>query len=252
MKKCTECLIKKEISEFHKDSRLKCGVRSKCKECKTKIYNKKHNINPNAAYVIPATKECNKCHKIKTRDMFVKRDATKSGLYAYCKSCHNKLHIINNRTVSGFITSLFSNHTKRAKKHNYETYFTSFDKLKKWILNQDNFYSLFTEWKDSGFMKDFIPSIDRLDDYKGYSLDNIRLVTWIENKHKADYDRKNGLNNKISDAVIQYDMNMNFIAEYHSIRQAERMTNAFSSNISLCCNNGASHSGGFVWRYRDR
>ena len=33
MKICLKCKIPKQKSEFHTDNRLKCGVKSKCKEC---------------------------------------------------------------------------------------------------------------------------------------------------------------------------------------------------------------------------
>lgn len=39
-KVCSKCGERKKVSEFHKDSRLKCGYRADCKECKIK---QKHN-----------------------------------------------------------------------------------------------------------------------------------------------------------------------------------------------------------------
>ena len=38
--------------------------------------------------------------------------------------------------------------------------------------------------------------VDRLNDYKGYSFDNIQLMTWQENKDKGHRDCLNGINNK--------------------------------------------------------
>ena len=40
------------------------------------------------------------------------------------------------------------------------------------------------------------PSIDRKDDYKPYTFDNIQLTTWQQNKAKGHEDCKNGINNK--------------------------------------------------------
>lgn len=38
MKKCTKCGEEKPLSEFHKQTKIKCGYRSVCKSCRT-IYN---------------------------------------------------------------------------------------------------------------------------------------------------------------------------------------------------------------------
>lgn len=45
MKKCSKCGIEKSTSEFHKDSRLKSGLRACCKECWSK-HSKKYRSKP--------------------------------------------------------------------------------------------------------------------------------------------------------------------------------------------------------------
>jgi hypothetical protein len=49
---------------------------------------------------------------------------------------------------------------------------------------KNNFYELYNNWIDSGYKKSDKPSVDRIDDYKGYSFDNIQLMTWKENNKK--------------------------------------------------------------------
>ena len=49
-------------------------------------------------------------------------------------------------------------------------------------------------------------------------------------------------------AVVQYDINGNYIAEFESIAQAEKQTNGKS--ISECVVGRKKTSGGFVWRYK--
>jgi len=39
-------------------------------------------------------------------------------------------------------------------------------------------------WIENDCIKDLVPSVNRLDDYINYSLDNIELVTWKENNDK--------------------------------------------------------------------
>lgn len=49
--------------------------------------------------------------------------------------------------------------------------------------------------------------------------------------------------------VYQYDKNMNFIAEYPSIKNVERVTGLHSTNISKCCKHKVVLVGGYVWRF---
>lgn len=49
--------------------------------------------------------------------------------------------------------------------------------------------------------------------------------------------------------VIQYDKDMNFIAEYPSINNAAKLNNLSESNISKCCKHKVVAVGGFIWRF---
>lgn len=49
--------------------------------------------------------------------------------------------------------------------------------------------------------------------------------------------------------VIQYDKDMNFIAEYPSIKNAAKLNNLCDSNISKCCKHKVASVGGFIWRF---
>ena len=111
---------------------------------------------------------------------------------------------------------------------------------------------LWNNWIESNYDKMTKPSVDRLDDYKGYSLDNIQLMTWEENKAKGSRDRKNGVNNKKSKAVLQYDLQGNLIKEYYSIMQAERETKISNVSISRVCNGKRKTAGGFKWKYKQQ
>lgn len=51
--------------------------------------------------------------------------------------------------------------------------------------------------------------------------------------------------------VLQYTLDMEFVAEYQSIREAERQTGICNVNISLGCKGKLKSAGGYVWRYKD-
>lgn len=52
--------------------------------------------------------------------------------------------------------------------------------------------------------------------------------------------------------VIQLGSDGKFIAEYQSIREAERCTEVCNSEISLCCNGKRQSAGGFIWVFKNQ
>lgn len=50
--------------------------------------------------------------------------------------------------------------------------------------------------------------------------------------------------------IVQYDMNMNYIAEYISIHEASEKTGVCRDSISKCCRGIFRQSHGFVWKYK--
>ena len=126
------------------------------------------------------------------------------------------------------------------------------EELLAWVNKQPIKDKLWQDWIDSDFATDLKPSIDRLDDYKGYYFGNIRLCTWGENKAKGHADRKAGINNKHSKAVLQYDKNTGIlIKEYHSVMEAARNINKSRSSICMCCNGQRKTAHGCIWRYKE-
>ena len=51
--------------------------------------------------------------------------------------------------------------------------------------------------------------------------------------------------------VIQYDLNMNYIAEYESSREAEKVTGIGYKMISRVCNYKRPHTHGFIFRFKN-
>lgn len=109
---------------------------------------------------------------------------------------------------------------------------------------------MFGNWVASGFDSKLKPSGDRLDDYRPYSFDNLRLVTWGENENKACHDIRNGINNKKSKACIQISLDGEVLAEYFSLREAARVTGSDSAGIAACCKGKQKKHNGFIWKYK--
>ena len=57
-----------------------------------------------------------------------------------------------------------------------------------WASNDTNFLRLFNAWLESGCEYSISPSIDRIDNERGYDLDNIQWLTVSENSVKRGED----------------------------------------------------------------
>ena len=153
------------------------------------------------------------------------------------------------RSKKGLTSKIYSNQmmTSRKRGHNQPEYNSK--QLRDWLFQHPNFNKLYSDWKNSGYDKMLVPSIDRLDDCKGYSFNNIQLMTWQENKDKSHLDIISGKNNYLNKTVIQYDLNNVFIAEYHSINNARRITKI--KHISCACRGVRKTAGGYKWEFKN-
>ena len=74
------------------------------------------------------------------------------------------------------------------------------------------------------------------------------MVSLSENAQAAFYTQKI---NKTCKAVLQFDLNGKFIAEFPSTKEAARQLNLDSSTISKVCRGQNKTHGGFVFKYKD-
>lgn len=108
-------------------------------------------------------------------------------------------------------------------------------------------------WVASGYNSRSKPSVDRVNDFKTYSLSNIQLVTFRENELKAHSDRRlsKGTQGKCCKAVLQFDTNGTFTKEHISAALAsEEVPNTNRQNIQKVCNGERPLYGGFLWKYK--
>jgi len=185
------------------------------------------------------TVKCTKCNTPKE----------KNRKHLWCKKCCSKASKDYSRTRSGLTTRIYGNQIRRSRIRGHAVPSYSRQQLHKWLASQGVFDELFRTWVNSGYDKMLTPSCDRLDDYKGYSFDNIRLTTWKENKAKGWLARRNGTNNKGSKSVSQLTLGGYFVSNHYSMRQAGRDVGVSHSDISQCCNGTRETAGGFKWKY---
>jgi len=149
----------------------------------------------------------------------------------------------------GLISVIYSHQKGSSKKRNHPAPNYSKQDLINWCLSKPIFHVLFKEWEKSEFHTYLSPSIDRKNDNIPYTMNNIQLMTWEENRLKGLITRDQKVYDKISRKVIKIDGCTQ--TEYRSAREANRETNINFSNIAQCCRGNKNSAGGFKWRYAD-
>lgn len=194
---------------------------------------------------------CKKCSSEKNIDDFPRNKNKNMGYGHTCKQCSSEQIDRYYKTQNGLISSIYNGQKKSCLYRGYEMPSYSKQELKEWILNNNCFDLLYKNWVSSQYLKDLRPSIDRLDDYKTYTIDNIQLITWKENREKLNIDKINGVNNKQSKAVVATIKGTNLSSIYYSIAEASRVLNINAKNIIFCCQNKPKYktAGGYEWKY---
>ena len=109
-----------------------------------------------------------------------------------------------------------------------------------WLL-ANNYVSMFEAWVDEDYDRWEAPSVDRDDNSKGYTFDNMTLMTWGQNCEKSHKEAEK--------AVGQYDLEGSLLATYVSSVEACSITNINQVSITSRCRGEGKTAGGFIWRY---
>ena len=89
------------------------------------------------------------------------------------------------------------------------------------------------------------------------SEDTIRKISEsMIGKHHSEESKKHisesmtGNHNARQTPVLQFSKEGEFIAEYHSTMEAERLTGCDKSSIGKCCKGKRKQCGSFIWKYK--
>lgn len=196
-------------------------------------------------------KECVNCKQEKDHSEFYPCKNSVDGVGTVCRDCTKICGQNYRQSLVGLIKKLYRNQKQASVKRNHSQPNYTEEQFMIWVITQHNFQELYSNWVDSGYLSKLKPSGDRLDDYKPYTFENLRLVTWGENEQKARDDVKNGINNKKSKGCVQITLDGEVVAEYHSLSKAARITNSDSAGISSCCQGKQNTHNGFIWKYTE-
>lgn len=164
----------------------------------------------------------------------------------------NVKNLLWNRSIDGKIYTIYFRQLKSSEVRSHTPPKYNFLEFKNWCIKNPTFQYLYKNWVENNYITDLAPSIDRIDDSKGYSFKNIRVCTWKENRNKKPILEKLGLlKNKQMKPVLQICKETGKVLnEFCSISIAARLLGLHKSNIYRCCKNKFGSTGGFNWRYK--
>ena len=85
----------------------------------------------------------------------------------------------------------------------------------------------------------------------------VENLEWCSFEYNINFGTRNirssesKINGKKSKAILQYDLQGNFIKEWPSISEIHRQLGFASSNISACCKGRFKSMYGYIWKYKD-
>lgn len=194
-------------------------------------------------------KQCNKCLTTFDLNRFSLSKNNKDGYSHQCKKCKAEFTRNYTKTPKGKISQIFNCQKKSSKDRGHPPPSYTKADLENWLYKHA-FTEYFNTWVNSNYSKELSPSVDRLDDSKGYCFNNIRLVYWKDNRDKIYLQRLTCERiTKQNRSVNQFTLSGHYVNTYPSISMASRKTGIQRTNINACCTRRASQAGGFTWEH---
>ena len=197
------------------------------------------------------TKKCRICETTKDISEFGKHSYTFDGIRADCKLCARQACINYKRSKDGIVSKIYANQLRSARQREMELPTYSKEELREWLYSQKKFHLLYDNYKRLNYQKDYVPSVDRKDDYISYTMSNIQLLTWKQHNEKTWDDMRTGKNRKQCVPIVQMTLDGDFIAEHYSAKSVEKTLNIGHQNIVACCRGRRNIAGGFAWKYKE-
>ena len=187
---------------------------------------------------------------------FPKDESDFYGVQNECKECTKARVKLNGERVGrgydfteiGVVRVIYKTQKRNNKSRGHGDMAYSKPELSDWLY-LNGFKELYDAWVKSGNVKDLKPSVDRIDDLKGYSFCNIRLTTWVENRRHQHSDIVNaiGTGGLRCKALLKLDCDMGIVCEYVSYSSAQR---DMGYSLEYAIKNKIKCRNGFYWKYK--
>lgn len=164
-----------------------------------------------------------------------------------------------NHSKRGVCYRLWHHNVRNSKLRGHTPPKYTRDELEEWVLSNPAFEKLYTTWVNNNYEQKLSVSIDRLDNSKGYSFDNIELVSFETNYQRSHEGFRNKsihnptLLNGGHRAVTVFTLSGKPMQSFISMSEAARY---FSENrhqaISKCCLEEKLYWRKYLWCYADQ
>jgi hypothetical protein len=155
------------------------------------------------------------------------------------------------RSIKGLLVVMYGGAIQKSIRREHTPPLYSLEEFRDRFEEDPTFLKLYGIWKNSDYETMLKPSVDRLDNTKPYTWENIQLVDWRTNLLNAN----KGTNPKIMHRpVYQLDKDTDeMLHEYPSILEASKTTGANKSHITSICKGHAIRktAGGYKWMYKN-
>lgn len=180
MKRCSTCKITKILDEFSADKRSSDGHRERCKKCHADYCRMAYKNGPKRARIRVERITCTSCKTNKSYDAFYTDNRRLSGRQSQCKDCQKSA--IKRIARKDPAYHLFKAAKTRAKRRGLD-----FDLRRGDVVIPKRCPVLGIPLKSGdGKPSDNSPTIDRIDSSRGYTSDNIAVISWRANTIKSN------------------------------------------------------------------
>ena len=125
-------------------------------------------------------KTCKRCNKTKELPEFARAASNRDGHNAVCKPCIVQRNTEYWRTPKGRMSYIYNGQKRSSSDRGHPPPDYTQAELTSWALANGQ-EQIVHSWEQKKYLKDYAPTVDRIDDSLGYSFSNIRLVTWKDN-----------------------------------------------------------------------
>lgn len=140
-------------------------------------------------------------------------------------------------TLSGCMSKIYNSQRINSKIRGHGLLPYNKYELIDWVLKQPQAWTVYERWKLSNYDINLTPSIDRIEDDLGYSFDNIRIITWEDNRAK-EWIRK-------EKPIILVHKKTKGEFKFNSIKEACEKFDLNSGAISNVLRGDSKSTGGF-------
>jgi len=152
------------------------------------------------------------------------------------------------KTKKGVLTVAHNHQREMSVKRGHPMPNYSLAILHELFMDCPVFNSLYDSWVASGYDTNLRPSFDRKDCTKPYTLDNLQLMTWADNKLKG----RSELIKTRRTQVIMCDLEGKELQRFDSTKEAALVSGCHQSSITQVCQGKLFQTSGYKWKYGEK